>query len=99
MASGLSSGGGGGGPVMAVTRDQVAREFGELLVERFSVPPEDITPTAHLFDDLHLDSIDLLSALAIVEDRHGVSIPDEDLSQMLVVDACVDRITALVGAS
>lgn len=82
-----------------MTRDEVAKEFEELLVEQFSVPREAVTPSAHLFDDLGLDSIDLLSALSIMEDKYGVSIPDEDLPDMLVVDACVDRITERLGSS
>ncbi len=83
---------------MALTRDDVAREFEDLLVEQFSVSRGDLTADAHLFDDLGLDSIDLLSALAIVESRHGVAIPDDDLPDMLVVRGCIDRIAERVCA-
>lgn len=84
---------------MAVTRSDVAREFEDLLVEQFSVPRGDLTPDAHMFDDLGLDSIDLLSALAVVESRHGISIPDDDLPDMLIVRGCIDKIAERIGVS
>jgi acyl carrier protein len=82
-----------------VTRDEVAKEFEQLLVEQFSVPREAITPDAHVFDDLGLDSIDLLSAVAVVESQHRIAIPNEDLPQMLVVGACIDKLTERITAS
>lgn len=77
---------------MKVTRENVATELERLLTERFSVPAQDINPEAHFFDNLGLDSVDLLSAMAILEERHGVSIPDDDLPEMLVFEQCVDRL-------
>lgn len=80
-----------------VTRDEVAKSLEDVLVADFSVPREAIRPEAHMFDDLGLDSIDLLGALAILEDQHGISIMNENLPDMLVVDACVDKITEHIG--
>lgn len=84
---------------MPVTREDVSKEFVDLLVQEFSVPREAITPTAHMFDDLGLDSIDLLSAVAIVETRHGIAIPDEDLPGMLIVEDCLDKIVEHLAPS
>ncbi|ONI92990.1 hypothetical protein ALI22I_00725 [Saccharothrix sp. ALI-22-I] len=76
-----------------MSRDEVATQLKDLLVERFSVPREKLQPQSHLFDDLGLDSMDLLGAIAILEERYDVEIPDDELTEMLVLDKCVDRIT------
>ena len=84
---------------MDVTRDEVAHELQRLLTDRFNVPSEEITPQAHFFDTLGLDSVDLLSAVAILEERYDVSIPDDDLAEMLVVGRCVDRLMKYLEAA
>jgi acyl carrier protein len=81
------------------TRDTVEHELRSLLVERFAVPAEQITPQAHLFDDLGLDSVDLMSAVAILEERHDLSVSDEDLQEMFVVQGVIDRFTRLMEGS
>ncbi|MCW7944580.1 hypothetical protein AAW14_21845 [Streptomyces hygroscopicus] len=81
---------------MENTRERVEHEVKDLLTERFNVPEERITPEAHLFDDLGLDSVDLMSAVAVLEERHDLSVSDEHLQDMLVVKGIVDRVTALV---
>lgn len=77
---------------MSVDPDTVTKELTALFVEQFQVPEDKITPDAHLFADLGLDSIDLLSAIAILEERHGISIADDEFPEMLVVGPCVERI-------
>ncbi|MEV5505175.1 acyl carrier protein [Streptomyces orinoci] len=84
---------------MKSTRDTVEHELRTLLTERFAVPAEQITPEAHLFDDLGLDSVDLISAVAILEERHSLTITDENLQDMLVVRGLVDRVTQLLERS
>jgi acyl carrier protein len=81
------------------TREKIEAEVRDLLTERFAVPGDRITPDAHLFDDLGLDSVDLMSAVAILEERHDLSVSDGDLERMLVVSGVVDRFTALLDAA
>src|SRR5258707_963627 len=68
---------------MDVTRDEVAHELQRLLTDRFNVPSEEITPQAHFFDTLGLDSVDLLSALAL--DHAGLKAGDLDAERTGVV--------------
>lgn len=78
------------------TREKVETELRRLLTERFEVPAELITPQAHVFGDLGLDSVDLMSAVAIMEERHQISVADKDLENLLVVEGIVDHFTELL---
>ena len=44
--------------------------------------PEDIGVTSDFGDDLGLDSLDRLELLAEVEERHGVLLPDDQLTKI-----------------
>ena len=44
--------------------------------------PQDISATDHFGDDLGLDSIDRLDLLAAVEERHGVHLRDEQITNI-----------------
>jgi len=79
--------------IVNYTREQIEDELRTLRVERFNVPAELITPEAYFFQELGLDSVDLLSAVAILEERHNLAIPDEDLAEMLVFDSAVTHLT------
>lgn len=78
------------------TRDKVESELRALLTERFEVPAELITPQAHVFGDLGLDSVDLMSAVAIMEERHQLTVSDEDLENLLVIGGIIDHFTELL---
>lgn len=80
----------------STTREKVESELRGLLTERFEVPAELITPQAHVFADLGLDSVDLMSAVAIMEERHQIAVSDKDLENLLVVGGIIDHFTDLL---
>lgn len=55
--------------------------------------PADITPDAHLQDDLELDSMDVLNLVAALHARLGVDIPEADYPQI----ATLNRALAYLG--
>lgn len=62
------------------------------LVEHFELPPDKITPSANLFQDLELDSIDALDMIALLESSLRVKIDEEELKAMRTVQHVVDYI-------
>ncbi|MER5970400.1 acyl carrier protein [Streptomyces sp. NPDC001922] len=84
---------------MQDNREKIEAEVRELLTERFAVPADRITPEAHVFDDLGLDSVDLMSAVAILEERYDTSVSDAELQDMLVIGGVVDRFSATADAA
>ena len=59
-----------------------------LLVDKFGVPEEDITPEA-TFEDLDLDSLDLVEFSLACEEELGVRIEDEEAENLATLGEAV----------
>jgi acyl carrier protein len=70
----------------------------EVLVDRLKVEPEAVTPEANLFDDLGLDSIDLMSAVMAIEERFEIEVSDAELENVTTVGEAVDLLGGKVSA-
>jgi acyl carrier protein len=79
-----------------VNRDELKWSLKTLLVEGLKlegVCPEDIQDSEPIFvEGLGLDSIDALELVVLVEERFGVSIPDEEVGKLAFtsIDALAD---------
>lgn len=69
---------------MATVYDKVK----ELLVDKFGVEEDEVSPTA-TFEDLDLDSLDLVEFALAAEDEMGVRISDEEAEQLETLDDTV----------
>lgn len=69
---------------MATVYDKVK----ELLVEKFGVEEDEISREA-TFEDLDLDSLDLVEFALAAEDELGVRITDEEAEQLVTLDDTV----------
>lgn len=79
-----------------MTREEVKKALIEVLKDRgFDV--EDVSEDASLTDDLGLDSLDLVDLTMDIEEKFGISIPDEDLPKLSTVGAVIDYIVANRG--
>jgi acyl carrier protein len=58
-----------------------------------------VTPQANLFDDLGLDSIDLMSAVMAIEERFEIEVSDAELENVTTVGEAVEILGAKVAAS
>ena len=83
-----------------MNRDELKRSLKTLLVEGLkleTVCPEDIQDSEPIFlEGLGLDSIDALELVVLVEERFGVSIPDEEVGKLAFasIDALADFVLA-----
>jgi acyl carrier protein len=79
-----------------VDRDELKQSLKTLLVEGLKlegVRPEDIQDSEPIFvEGLGLDSIDALELVVLIEERFGVSIPDEEIGKLAFasIDALAD---------
>ena len=74
------------------TKDQVSERVIEALVE-FGEEPENVKPDSR-FEDLDIDSLDLVELAQVVEDEYGVEIKDSEMDQIATVQDVVDFVTA-----
>ena len=79
-----------------VTRDAIqTRVFSAL--EEFGAEPAEIKLEAS-FEDLDVDSLDLVELGQIVQEEYGVEIKGEDMPKMKTVGDAVDLIAERAGA-
>ncbi len=79
----------------AVTRDQIQERLTEAFVE-FGADRDAITPEA-TFEDLDIDSLDLVELAQIVEDEYGVQLKGEDMEGVKTVRQAVDLVMSKLG--
>ena len=56
-----------------------------MLAEALNLPLEKVTPNAKIVDDLGADSLDVVELLSRLEDDFGVTIPDEDVENLVTI--------------
>ncbi|MGH0035903.1 MAG: acyl carrier protein [Myxococcota bacterium] len=76
------------------TKERILQRVTEILTEYFEVPAEDVRPTAHVIDDLDLDSIDAIDLAVSLEEDTGLSMSDEELKGIRLVQDIVDLVHA-----
>ena len=74
------------------SKDQIAARVTEALVE-FGESADNITPEAK-FEDLDVDSLDLVELAQIVEDEYGVELKGDDVKDVKTVGEVIDLIAA-----
>ncbi len=65
------------------------------LAQQFELDPESITMDTNLLDDLGADSLDVVELIMGLEDEFGITISDEDASQLVTVSKIVDYLENL----
>ncbi len=61
-----------------MTDDEVIQAVNAVFIDSFEIPPENITPSAQIFTDLGLDSLDVVDLVAAIQKRFGVQVRDDE---------------------
>ena len=70
------------------TKDQVQERVISALVE-FGEEPENVTPDSR-FEDLDIDSLDLVELAQVIEDEYKIGVTDADMDKIATVQDVVD---------
>jgi acyl carrier protein len=73
-----------------VTQEQIEERVTSALVE-FGAEPDEVTRDAE-FEQLDVDSLDLVELAQIVEEEYGVQIKGEDMERLRTVGQAIDLI-------
>ena len=65
----------------------------------FGLEPSEIELSAHLIDDLDLDSIDLVDLAVSLEEDRGIKLDEEDLKSVRTVADAVNAVRAAFARS
>ncbi len=79
---------------------EIFEKMREVLAAEFEISGDPVRPDAHLFDDLDLDSLDVISLLQEVGDAVGVGLDEDDVRECKTLADLASRISIrLAGES
>lgn len=73
-------------------RDEIMDKVRSVIVEQLNVEEDDVTEDAAFVDDLGADSLDIVELVMALEDKFGISIPDEQAEKIKTVGDAVSFI-------
>jgi len=76
------------------SKEEILDWVRNVLRENFEIPAERVTPEAHLYQDLDIDSIDAVDLLIKLKQLTGQSISPEAFKQVRTVNDVVDAVHA-----
>lgn len=78
------------------TQDQIIQKVTEVICELFELEAEEVTPEAHLYDDLDIDSIDAVDLVVELKKWSGKKIQPEDFKNVRTVDDVIQAVSELM---
>ncbi len=82
-----------------MSQDQILKELQRILAEAFEIDPAKVTPEAHLFQDLDLDSIDAVDLAIKLQEMTGKRIKAEEFKSVRTVQDLVVTVEQLLASA
>lgn len=79
-----------------ISDENILDRLREVLRDTFEIDPSRVTPTAHLFTELDLDSIDAVDLAIQVQEMTGMRIKPEDFKNVRTVGDVVGTVRGLL---
>jgi len=76
-----------------VDKSQIAGKIKLIFHEKLGVDEVNLTPNASLYNDLGLDSLDVLETFMAIEKEFGIKIGDEDAEKLTTFGAVANYVT------
>ncbi len=61
-----------------MTKKEVVRRTNEVFEKNFEITPDRLKPEAHIFNDLGLDSLDIVDLVVALQKQFSVTIRDDE---------------------
>ena len=65
-----------------ISNDQIVTQVNDLMHQGFEIPRDKLVPTATLFDDLGMDSLDAIDMLVHLEEKMQIKVEGERLRKV-----------------
>ena len=75
-----------------MTKEEIFKQVQQLLSDAFELEASAITPEAHLYRDLDLDSFDAIDLAVNMESKTGVKLQEEELRSIRTVSDIVEAV-------
>jgi acyl carrier protein len=73
------------------TKDEITLRVRQIIADELSVPIEEVTPQAHIVEELGADSLDRAELSVAIEEEFGISLPSEPFERVDNVLAAVTK--------
>ncbi|MGD8325690.1 MAG: acyl carrier protein [Sphingomonadales bacterium] len=80
-----------------IKKEEAFLKIQNIFADLFDLNPSDITPSAHLYDDLDIDSIDAVDLIVRLKEETGKKIDPEAYKKIRTVDDMVEAVVALMA--
>lgn len=67
-----------------MTREEIVAEINSIFVEQFELDPGELAPEKKIFDDLGLDSLDIVDLMVGLQRKFGISLRDNEEIRKIV---------------
>ncbi|MFJ5679995.1 acyl carrier protein [Streptomyces sp. NPDC093097] len=77
-----------------MTREEIVGKLAEILHEVAGVVPADVTEEKSLVEELDVDSLAMAEVIVIAEERFGIELPEEEMTDLHTVAdlaLCVEK--------
>ncbi|MCR4816400.1 MAG: acyl carrier protein [Bacteroidales bacterium] len=75
-----------------LTNEQLFEEISAIIEERLGVSASDITPEKNLTNDLGADSLDSVELIMSIEQKFGISIPEDAAENIKTVGDIIEYV-------
>ncbi len=82
-----------------MNKEEILERVVEILSESFELDPAEVVPTAHLFEDLDLDSIDAIDLVVGLQEETGLKLTEDELRAIRIVQDVVDLLHRRLGGA
>ena len=73
-----------------MTREEVQARVQQVLMEMFELADDVVAPTAHLYEDLDLDSLDAIDLAVKLKTETGIKLTEQEMKSIRRVDDITD---------
>jgi acyl carrier protein len=80
-----------------MTDNQILDELRTILADNFEIDPARVTPEAHLFDELDLDSIDAVDLAIKLQQMTGKRIRPDEFKSVRTVGGVITAVQGLLA--
>jgi acyl carrier protein len=75
-----------------LSKDEIHKQLVEIMKQEFRLTDEQLVPSAHLVEDLDLDSIDAIDLAVRLEEAIGLQLREEELKAIRTLQDIVDTV-------
>ncbi len=78
--------------IKEMTTEQLTEEISAIIEERLGVAASEITPEKNLINDLGADSLDSVELIMSIEQKFGITIPEETAENIKTVGDIINYV-------